>query len=185
MGLECHCRDRHVHVLHALFGAMAIQREDEGEQSSNDFLVAEFAGGAADAALCPAAARFVVHTRVFVHIHSLFTQPRADVSQARSGARLKRWRLLALMVMLCAAILYFVGAGRVSLWDRDEAWYAQTSKQMVESGDWVVPRFLDAPRYAKPILIYWCQAASMKMFGPTALAARVPSAVAMVGTIVL
>ena len=67
--------------------------------------------------------------------------------------------------------VYFIGAGRVSLWDRDEAWYAQTSKQMLQGGDWVVPRFLDSPRYAKPILIYWCQATSMKIFGPTALAA--------------
>src|SRR5207253_7083636 len=122
-----------------------------------------------------------------------FTQPRPDVSQAPHGrsrsTRLmqpaRRWWLGAPIVIVSAAILYFVGSGRVSLWDRDEAWYAQTSKQMLESGDWVAPRFLDSPRYAKPILIYWCQAASMKLFGPTALAARVPSAVAMLGTITL
>src|SRR5258705_879491 len=94
-------------------------------------------------------------------------------------------RLGVLLVIGAVGILYFIGAGSVSLWDRDEAWYAQTSRQMVQSGDWVVPRFLDSPRYAKPILIYWCQAASMKLFGPTALAARIPSAVAMVGTIIL
>src|SRR6266566_791821 len=87
------------------------------------------------------------------------------------------------LIIAVAAILYFIGAGSVSLWDRDAAWYAQTSKQMVESGDWVVPRFLDSPRYAKPILIYWCQAASMKLFGTTELAARLPSALAMLGTI--
>src|SRR5882762_7421984 len=99
--------------------------------------------------------------------------------------RASRGWLASLLVIGAAAILYFVGSGQVSLWDRDEAWYAQTSKQMVESGDWVVPRFLDAPRYAKPILIYWCQAASMRLFGATALAARIPSAVAMLGTITL
>jgi 4-amino-4-deoxy-L-arabinose transferase-like glycosyltransferase len=93
--------------------------------------------------------------------------------------------LSAPLVIVAAAILYFIGAGRVSLWDRDEAWYAQTSKQMVQSGDWVVPKFLDSPRYAKPIFVYWCQATSMKLFGPTPLAARVPSAVAMLGTITL
>src|SRR3954468_21821603 len=92
-------------------------------------------------------------------------------------------RLGALLVIGAAAILYFIGAQSVSLWDRDEAWYAQTSKQMVESGDWVVPRFLDSPRYAKPVFIYWCQAASMKLFGPSELAARLPSALAMLGTI--
>src|SRR5258706_1071197 len=93
--------------------------------------------------------------------------------------------LPASLVIIAAGILYFIGAGSVSLWDRDEAWYAQTSKQMLESGDWVVPRFLDSPRYAKPIFIYWCQATSMRLFGPTALAARIPSAVAMLGTISL
>ena len=102
------------------------------------------------------------------------------MTQRRSG-----WWLSGPAVIVSAAILYFIGAGRVSLWDRDEAWYAQTSKQMLESGDWVAPRFLDSPRYAKPILIYWCQAASMKLFGPTALAARIPSAVAMVGTLTM
>src|SRR5258705_383196 len=88
-------------------------------------------------------------------------------------------RLGVLLVIGAATILYFIGAGNVSLWDRDEAWYAQTSRQMMESGDWVVPRFLDAPRYAKPIFIYWCQAASMKFMGATPLAARLPSALAM------
>src|SRR5438445_1070745 len=160
MGLERDCRDWHVHVLHALFGAMALQREAQGEQSSGDFLVAKPAGRAADAALCPAAARSVVYARISFHIHSLFTQPGPDVSQAPHGrsrsTRLmqpaRRWWLGAPIVIVSAAILYFVGSGRVSLWDRDEAWYAQTSKQMLESGDWVAPRFLDAPRYAKPIL---------------------------------
>src|SRR5882762_3021626 len=191
MGLECHRGDRHVHVLHALPGAVGLQREAHGEQSPGDFLVSKPAGGAVDAALRPAAARFVVHSGIYLHIHSLFTKPRADVSQAPSGrsggagVMRRGWWPNAPLVIVSAAILYFIGAGRVSRWDRDEAWYAQTSKQMVESGDWVVPRFLDSPRYAKPILIYWCQAASMKLFGPTALAARIPSALAMLGTITL
>jgi 4-amino-4-deoxy-L-arabinose transferase-like glycosyltransferase len=58
---------------------------------------------------------------------------------------------------------------------------------MLESGDWVVPRYLDEVRTAKPIFIYWLQAASMKLIGKDgdagAFAARVPSAIAM--TIVL
>src|ERR1041384_7725260 len=107
------------------------------------------------------------------------------IATAVEQKRRTRLVLSAPLVIVAAAILYFIGAGRVSLWDRDEAWYAQTSRQMVESGDWIVPRFLDSPRYAKPILIYWCQAASMKLFGSTELAARIPSALAMVGTIVL
>jgi 4-amino-4-deoxy-L-arabinose transferase-like glycosyltransferase len=92
----------------------------------------------------------------------------------------RRLVLLALTI-LAATVTYLVGNGSMALWDRDEPRYAQTSRQMVESGDWVVPRFLDLPRTAKPALIYWCQAAAMRVFGTAGdganFAARLPSAV--------
>ena len=92
-------------------------------------------------------------------------------------------RRLLVAVILTAAGLYLVGNARVSLWDRDEPRYAQTSRQMLQSGDWVVPRFLDKVRTAKPVFIYWCQAAAMSIFGDEGdrgvFAARLPSAVAM------
>src|SRR5260221_206067 len=72
-------------------------------------------------------------------------------------------RRLIVTILLCGA-LYLVGNGRVSLWDRDEPRYAQASRQMLASGDWVVPKLLDEPRIKKPPLIYWCQAASMAAF---------------------
>jgi 4-amino-4-deoxy-L-arabinose transferase-like glycosyltransferase len=91
------------------------------------------------------------------------------------------------IVIVLAAALYVVGNGGVSLWDRDEPRYAQTSRQMLQGGDWVVPRFLDKVRTAKPVFIYWCQAAAMGVLGDQGnrgvFAARLPSAVAM--TIVL
>lgn len=36
---------------------------------------------------------------------------------------------------------------------------------MLESGDYVVPRFQGAPRLLKPAGIYWLQAAAVKVFG--------------------
>jgi 4-amino-4-deoxy-L-arabinose transferase-like glycosyltransferase len=83
-------------------------------------------------------------------------------------------------VLLLAALVYLAGNGRVALWDRDEPRYAQTSRQMLRSGDWVVPRLYDEPRTAKPPLIYWLQASAMSVGGDNAFAARLPSAVAMV-----
>src|SRR5688572_16037862 len=93
-----------------------------------------------------------------------------------------------LLVIIASAALYLVGNDSVGLFDRDEPRYAQTSKQMLESDppDWVVPRLLDDVRTAKPILIYWCQALCMKLLGSTApFAARLPSAVAMILTLIV
>ncbi len=97
------------------------------------------------------------------------------------NARAKRWILIA--ILSAAAVVYLLGNATVQLWDRDEPRYAQTSRQMLQSGDWVVPRFLDTVRTAKPIFIYWCQASAMSVFGDNAFAARLPSVVAMVLTL--
>src|SRR3954470_3230443 len=93
-----------------------------------------------------------------------------------------------LLVIFAAGALYLIGNERVGLWDRDEPRYAQTSKQMLLSdpADWVVPRLLDKVRTAKPIFIYWCQAGAMWMLHSTGeFAARLPSAVAMVITLIV
>ena len=100
----------------------------------------------------------------------------------------RRLCLLALLIPCCAAV-YLVGNGTVALWDRDEPRYAQTSRQMLQSGDWVVPHYLDLVRTAKPALIYWCQATAMRVCGTTGpaanFAARLPSAVAITALLVV
>lgn len=76
-----------------------------------------------------------------------------------------RWAAPALLVLLCLA-LYLPGLTTMPATDRDEARFAQASKQMVETGDLVDIRFQDVPRHKKPIGIYWAQAAAAKLFGP-------------------
>ena len=90
-----------------------------------------------------------------------------------------RRRLVIALTVLGAAGVYLAGNGSVGLWDRDEPRYAQCSRQMLQSGDWVVPRLYDEVRTAKPVFIYWCQAGTMRWLGDTAFAARFPSAAAM------
>jgi 4-amino-4-deoxy-L-arabinose transferase-like glycosyltransferase len=106
----------------------------------------------------------------------------------RASTQTPRASLALTAIILAAAGLYLLGNGRVSLWDRDEPRYAQCARQMLEgfpgpkgahAPDLAVPHFLDDLRTEKPPLIYWCQAASMKVFGPSAFAARLPSAVGM------
>ncbi|OHB38848.1 MAG: 4-amino-4-deoxy-L-arabinose transferase [Phenylobacterium sp. RIFCSPHIGHO2_01_FULL_70_10] len=47
--------------------------------------------------------------------------------------------------------------------DRDESRFAQATAQMLETGDFVVIRFQDEPRFKKPIGIHWLQAASVSL----------------------
>jgi 4-amino-4-deoxy-L-arabinose transferase-like glycosyltransferase len=96
-----------------------------------------------------------------------------------------RYRLSLVAILIGAGALYLLGNERVPLLDRDEPRYAECSREMLRSGDWVVPRFLGEPRAHKPPLIYWCQAISMSVLGQTAAAARFPSAVSVTLTAIL
>ncbi|MBN9593180.1 MAG: glycosyltransferase family 39 protein [Alphaproteobacteria bacterium] len=95
----------------------------------------------------------------------------------RIYAACTRRPVLALF-LLCLA-LWLPGILSLPAMDRDEARFAQASKQMVETGNLVDIRFGTVPRYKKPIGIYWLQAASTAVFGHGALNAiwtyRVPS----------
>jgi 4-amino-4-deoxy-L-arabinose transferase-like glycosyltransferase len=82
---------------------------------------------------------------------------------APSLARLARWPAVSLLV-LCL-IVWLPGALILPPLDRDESRFAQASKQMVETGDFVDIRFSSGARYNKPVGIYWLQAASTELFG--------------------
>ncbi|HMK49797.1 MAG TPA: glycosyltransferase family 39 protein [Thermodesulfovibrionales bacterium] len=82
-------------------------------------------------------------------------------------------------VIALAAIAVFISffrLGAVTLFDVDEAVFAQATKEMVESGDWITPTYNGVNRYDKPIFFYWLMAGSYKAFGINEFAARFPSA---------
>jgi 4-amino-4-deoxy-L-arabinose transferase-like glycosyltransferase len=65
----------------------------------------------------------------------------------------------AIAVLALAALLSFLpGQFSIPPIDRDEARFAQATKQMIETGDFVDIRFQDVARYKKPVGIYWLQA---------------------------
>ena len=77
-----------------------------------------------------------------------------------------RFRQNLLRFLLVAAVIpYFVNLGVSSIWDANEAFYAQTPREMLEAGDWVTPSFNFQLRMNKPVLSYWEVAASYKLFG--------------------
>ena len=66
--------------------------------------------------------------------------------------------------MLCA-LLWLHGLFSLPPLDRDESRFAQSSKQMLETGNFIDIRFGFVPRYKKPVGIYWLQAASTAVAG--------------------
>lgn len=68
------------------------------------------------------------------------------------------------LLLLCLA-LFLPGLWQVPPIDRDEPRFAQASRQMLESGDYVNIRFQNEPRLKKPVGIYWLQSASAALFG--------------------
>ena len=81
------------------------------------------------------------------------------------------------LTILCF-LLFWLQLGKLPLWDQDEPRYYGATRTMLQTGDYIVPLFNGKPRFAKPILFYWLQAGSSKLFGITEFAARVPSALA-------
>ena len=87
-----------------------------------------------------------------------------------------RNRLLA--ALLAAAIIpYFLNLGVSSIWDANEAFYAQTPREMMEAGDYITPSFNFQLRMNKPVLSYWNVAASYHLFGISEWSERLPIAI--------
>jgi 4-amino-4-deoxy-L-arabinose transferase-like glycosyltransferase len=93
------------------------------------------------------------------------------------------------LVALLALLAFLPGFAALPPVDRDEARFAQSSRQMLASGDLIDIRFEDGTRYKKPVGIYWLQAAAVAASGPTEAAPiwryRLPSLVAAVLAAVL
>jgi 4-amino-4-deoxy-L-arabinose transferase-like glycosyltransferase len=71
--------------------------------------------------------------------------------------------------------------GSVPLYDLDEGAFTEATREMIASGNYITPYRDGQPRYDKPVLIYWLQAASVKLLGLDELALRLPSALAASG----
>lgn len=97
-------------------------------------------------------------------------------------------RLWVVVALLCLC-LYVPGLWSIPALDRDEARFAQASKQMLESGDYANIHFQEEPRNKKPVGAYWAQTAvvnALMLDEPYPIwGFRIPSIIAAVGTILL
>ena len=81
--------------------------------------------------------------------------------------------------------MFFVGLGRGAITDSDEAYYAEAGREMVETGNWLTPRYNYADRFQKPILLYWLIAGGYLMLGVGEFAARLPAALSGLALVLL
>jgi len=67
------------------------------------------------------------------------------------------------------------GLDGVPPYHSDENFYVESSRNMVQSGDYLTPVYHDKKRFAKPILYYWLVSVSYKIFGVNLVSARLTS----------
>ena len=87
------------------------------------------------------------------------------------------WGDLLWIALICG-IAFFVGLASVGLIDETEPLFAEASRQMTVTGDWVTPYFNGVTRFDKPPLVYWMMAIGFQIFGVGEWAVRLPSALA-------
>src|ERR1700682_1062474 len=99
-----------------------------------------------------------------------FGEPREPKNRVNPGSRLvgmldfvtaSHVRAVAFLT-LCGLVLFLPGFFNIPPIDRDEARFAQATKQMVETSDFVDIRFQDEVRYKKPVGVYWLQALAVE-----------------------
>lgn len=83
----------------------------------------------------------------------------------------------AAAVCLVFVVVYLVPLGAIPLTSPDETRYAEIPREMIHSGDWVVPRLNGLRYFEKPPLGYWLTALSITAFGENNFAVRLPAAV--------
>jgi 4-amino-4-deoxy-L-arabinose transferase-like glycosyltransferase len=82
----------------------------------------------------------------------------------------------ALLLLTLGTFFFLLGSR--SLNEPDEGRYAEIAREMVQTGDWLVPHFWYVPHLDKPPMTYWLEAASLKLFGQNEWAVRLPLALA-------
>lgn len=98
-----------------------------------------------------------------------------------SVGRQAKW-LGGVLLALAAGTMFFSNRS-YPLIDPDESRYAEISREMVESGDYVVPTRLGKPYLDKPPLLYWLTAGSYRLFGVSESSARLVPALAAFATV--
>ena len=93
----------------------------------------------------------------------------------------RSWQIFLLISIFC--LPFFINLGGNSLWDGNEGFYAEPAREVVESGNYLIPTYNYQPRFKKPPLATWIIAFSYQTLGVSEFAERLPIAIAAILTI--
>ena len=77
-----------------------------------------------------------------------------------------------LVVLVCAMLAFASGLGAWALFEPDEGRNAEIAREMLASGDWVVPHLNGVPFLDKPPLLFWMVATGFRLLGESEWVAR-------------
>ena len=94
-------------------------------------------------------------------------------------------RALFVFLLCLTAALHLATIGWGDLYNETDGQYAGAAREMLQSHQWLTPTNDGLPRLQKPPLLYWAIALSLKAFGLTAAAARLPIALGTCASVAL
>jgi len=86
---------------------------------------------------------------------------------------MKKYYLALIFIYI---LIYIIPLGSRPMLTPDEFRYGEIPREMIESGNWVVPKLIGIRYFEKPVMGYWLTAASIMAFGENAFAVRLPAA---------
>lgn len=90
-----------------------------------------------------------------------------------------------LLLTLVGLVVFLTGLGSTHLWDDDETFFAEVAREMNERDDLIVPWFNQRLFAHKPPFMYWMMIGAYRLFGVTEFAARLPSVLFGLATVLL
>jgi 4-amino-4-deoxy-L-arabinose transferase-like glycosyltransferase len=89
------------------------------------------------------------------------------------------------LLLIVAGVMFFLGLGRLPLIEPDEGRNAEVAREMLATGDLITPHFDTFVYLDKPAVYFWLVAGSFRLWGLDEWAARFPSALMALGTMLL